>query len=324
MKKIIYLAIGVVLCIATIATGTYGLSDRNIEIYQKALGMVEEMEESTFTGYELSQFPVAFYDGDHDYVVTGSAKDYQIAKRKPVMDAFVGTAYYVDNHYEVLMPTVEKFNKMFELLNTVQSASKEAMKDNSFDEMNYGDEEHIATMYHEGFHAYQMTNYEENIVKGLQGKNFGEDGLSEQMIVDSVDNNPDVVKKYEEQLALLKKMVLSDSIDEIKKDLGQYKKLEEERKAMLSSDVLILEEYYEKVEGTAYYVESTAYKMVHTEEEYNAYYIDSVDKFTEGSHKYYNMGMAKCRILDKLIPDWKENYDFSTSLAELLYGQMEH
>ena len=119
-------------------------------------------------------------------------------------------------------------------------------------------------------------------------------------------------------------MVLSDSIDEIKKDLGQYKKLEEERKAMLSSDVLILEEYYEKVEGTAYYVESTAYKMVHTEEEYNAYYIDSVDKFTEGSHKYYNMGMAKCRILDKLIPDWKENYDFSTSLAELLYGQMEH
>lgn len=240
MKKIMYLAVGVVLCIATIVTGSYGLSERNIEIYIRALEMVEEMEESTFPGYQLSQFPVAFYDGDHDYVVTGSGEGYQIEKRKPVLDAFVGTAFWVDDHYEVLMPTVEKFNKMFDLLNTAQSASGEVMGENSFDEVNYGDEEHIATMYHEGFHAYQMTNYEEAIV-----------------------------------------------------------------------------------EGTAYYVESTAYRMVHTEEEYNAYYIDAMDEYTKGSHKYYNMGMAKCRILDKLSEEWKENYDFSASLTDLLYQQME-
>lgn len=323
MKKVIYLAVGVVLLIATIATGTYGLSDRNIEIYIEALGMVEEMEENTFAGYQLSQFPVAFYDGDHDYVITGSGEEYQVEKRKPVLDAFVGTAFWVDDHYEVLMPTVEKFNKMFELLNTAQSASGETMKNNGFDEVEYGDEEHIATMYHEGFHAYQMTNYEDVIVEGLQGKSFGEDDFGEQLVVDYVDNNPEMVKKYEEQLALLKKMVLSDSIDEIKADLIQYKKLDEERKAILPAEVLILENYYEKVEGTAYYVESTAYKMVHTKEEYNAYYIDSMDNFTAGSHKYYNMGMAKCRILDKLSENWKENYDFSTELTDLLYQQVE-
>lgn len=323
MKRLMYLAVGVALGIATIVTGTYGLSDRNIEIYKEAIEMVEEMEESTFAGYQLSQFPVAFYDGDHDYVVTKSEENYQIEKRKPVLDAFVGTAFFVDDHYEVLMPTVEKFNKMFELLNTAQSASGESKKDTGFEEVNYGDEEHIATMYHEGFHAFQMTNYEDAIVASLQGRSFEEDDFGEQLIVDSIDNQPEVVKVYEKQLALLKKMVLSDSIDEIKKDLLQYKEQEEKRKALLSEDVLILEEYYERVEGTAYYVESTAYRKVHTEEEYSAYYIDAIDNYTEGSHKYYNMGMAKCRILDKLSEDWKENYDFSVSLTDLLYQQLE-
>lgn len=323
MKKIIYLAVGVVLCIATIATGTYGLSDRNIEIYKQALSMEQEMEEHTFAGYHLSQFPIAFYDGEHDYVVTGNAEDYQIEKRKPLMDVFVGTVYQEGDHYEVLMPAIEKFSEMFELLSTTQKASGLMTENTAFNENEYGDKEHIATMYHEGFHAFQMTNFEDSIIECLQGRDFAEGGLSEQLVVDYIDNNTEIVKIYEEKLALLKKMVVSDSIEEIKRDLLQYKEKEIKRKALLPEDVLILEEYYERVEGSAYYVESAAYRMVHTEEEYNAYYIDAIDKFTEGGHKYYNIGMAKCRILDKLSPEWKDNYDFSVSLTDLLYQQVE-
>lgn len=322
MKKIIYLAVGVVLCIATLATGTYGLSDRNIEIYKQALGIEGEVEESTFQGYRLSQFPVAFYDGEHDYVVTGSAEDCQVEKRKPVFDVFVGTTYEAEDHYEVLLPTIEKFSKMFELLNTTEVMSAGSAENTVFEENAYGDEEHIATMYHEGFHAFQMTNFEENIIECLQGRDFDEGGLSEQMIVEHVDNNAKIVRLYEKQLDLLKKMVLSDSIEEIKKDLLQYKRNEEERKALLPEDVLVLEEYYERVEGTAFYVESTVYGMMHTKEEYEEYYIEPMAHYTDGSQKYYKMGMAKCKILDKFSDGWKENYDFSESLTDLLYEQV--
>lgn len=323
MKKIIYLAVGVVLCIATIAMGTSGLSDRNIEIYKQAISIEWEMEGHTFEGYQLSQFPIAFYDGEYDYVVTGNAQDYQIEKRKPLMDVFVGTAYEAEDHYEVLMPAIEKFSEMFDLLNTTQNISAFSAESTVFEENGYGDEEHIATMYHEGFHAFQMTNFEEGIIECLQGKDFAEGGLSEQLVVDYIDNNPELIKIYDKQLALLKKMVVSDSIKEIKNDLLKYKESEIKRKALLPEEVLILEEYYERVEGTAYYVESIAYGMVRTEEEYNAYYIEPIDTFSAGSHKYYNIGMAKCRILDKLSPNWKESYDFSVSLTDLLYQQVE-
>ena len=76
------------------------------------------------------------------------------------------------------------------------------------------------------------------------------------------------------------------------------------------------------MEGTAFYVESTVYGMMHTKEEYEEYYIEPMAHYTDGSQKYYKMGMAKCKILDKFSDGWKENYDFSESLTDLLYEQV--
>lgn len=38
--------------------------------------------------------------------------------------------------------------------------------------------------------------------------------------------------------------------------------------------------------------------------------------FTRG--KYYRTGMAKCLILDRLALDWKEDFDFTRGLDEVL------
>ena len=319
IKKAGYFLLGIVLLVSTIATGDYGLSKQNIEIYKKALSLQEDMKH-LFSDYQLSDYPVSFFDGNHDYVVTGDGTNYEVKKREPVLPTFVGTAYPVEDHYEIIVPTIEKFSEMFDLLGSAEKVSQlSSGGDISFDEASYGDKEQVATIWHEGFHAYQMSHFEDNIIQCLQGRSFGENGFGEQMIVDCVDNNDKIVAYYEQEMALLKKMVLSDNVDEIKANIVQYKKLDEQRKSLLPEDILLLEEYYERVEGTAFYVESSAYARLESNEKYMAHYIDPMDIFSNGSHKYYSMGMAKCRILDKLSPDWKNGYTFAESLTDLLY-----
>lgn len=272
-KKAIYIGTGIVLSLATIMTGSKSLSDSNIENYKRAAELQDEMAARTFSGYHMTDYPVAFFDGTYDYVVTGGAQErnINIERRKPVIGSFVGTAYEVEGHYEILLPTVEQFSGMVDVLSAVQTFTEE--KNTLDDEVGYSDEEHIATIFHEGFHAWQMSNFEKEMEECLQGRSFLDDNFGESLIVEKVDHNPVIVA------------------------------------------------YYERIEGTAFYIESKAYEMLKSEEEYRAKYVEPINHYSNGTHKYYSMGMAKCCILDKLCSDWRDTYTFSESLTEMLCQQ---
>ena len=324
MKKIGYIGIGLILLIATIATGNYGLSKENQDIYKKALEKQDEIDKMGFRNFQLSEYPVSFYDGNYDYVMRVDDGTYSVNKREPVLDTFVGTTYQVDDHYEVIVPTIEKFEKLFDVLN-LASGMGEASEggDISFEKDSYGEKEHVATIWHEAFHAYQCTYAMEQERKLLAGHTFSEDDLDEQLIVEEIDSNEQVKGIYEKQLELLKKAVNLTDVDNLKEIILQYKKLEEERRALLSEDVLILEEYYTRMEGTAYYIEGFIYKSLYSEEAFQSRYVDDIDVYTQGSNKYYKIGMAQCMILDHLDDEWKADYNFSESIMDLIYERLE-
>ncbi len=320
-KKALYIATGVILAVATVVTNTNGLSDRNIENYKNAAQMQEELAAQTFKDYQMTDYPVSFFDGTYDYVVTGGAQKQNIKRRKPVLGGFVGTAYEVEGHYEIILPTVEQFSGMVDMISATQIVSTEG--NDTRDRVDYGDEEHITTIFHEGFHAWQMSNFEQEIVECLQGRSFADENFGESLIVEEIDNNPIIVAYYEKEMALLKKILLSDSMEKMRAGLAEYKRIDNERKGLLSEDVLILEDYYERIEGTAYYIESKAYEMLKSQEAYQTYYVEPISAYTKGAHKYYSMGMVKCRIMDKINPGWQDTYTFAESLTEVLYQQAE-
>lgn len=301
MKKIIVPAIGIALLIGVIATGKYGLSDKNIDIYKQAV-MIEETADFGFEGFRITDYPVSYYDGDKDYVLTYRNGEIVTDKRAPVLNALVATAYPVDEHYEVLVPTVERMSSLMGMM--------------SVGKAEYSTEEQVSTLWHEAFHCYQLTNFKSNVENITRWDN------SKNPITENADNNPQAVSLYTEQAKLLKAAVNSDSLDKIREYMVQYKKLDTERKALLTSDVSSLEEYYTRVEGSACYIEACVYKM-QKPQDFALNYIDSISVYGNGSGKYYKKGMALCIILDRLNPGWKNGYDFSVSLDELIYRELE-
>ena len=323
INKIIYAGIGVILAGATLVTGTYGLSERNKVLYETALGLEDQMMDSSFEGFRLSDYNIAFYDGNNDYVVTGNQNQYEITKRQPVLSTFVGTAWQVEDHYEVLVPTVEKMSQLFGMLNSAEQLSMmSASGELNFTQEEYGDEEHIATMWHEGFHAYQFTYYWDHIVEVLQGHTFSETDLNQGLVVAGVDQQPEVVALYEEGMQLLYQAVMSKDETEMKVYLESYLEVEALKAEVLSEELKILEAYYERVEGSAQYIEAMAYSKLYSVEAMADKYIENIPNFTGGSSKYYTIGLAKCLILDQLDANWKVGYDFSKDFNTLIMEQL--
>lgn len=300
MKKvIIFVLIGIMLVTGVIATGTYGLSEEDIEIYERAVSIEDDFG---FDGFTITDYPVSFYDGDNDYVVAWENSEYSITRRNPVMDFIVATAYPVDEHYEVLTPTIEKMSSLLGLL--------------SMGNGSYGADEHVTTLWHEAFHCYQLTNYLENI------ENIPLVAVDESLIAENADTNEQAVRLFEQKSELLKKTVKTDDIDKIREYIVEYKKLDEERKTLLSDDVNSVEEYYTRIEGTACYIEACVYKSL-LPDSFEDNYIEAISEYGGGSGKYYKTGMAMCMILDTVNPEWKNGYDFSEPLINLIYTELE-
>lgn len=301
MKKIFVILIGIALLTATILTGSYGLSERNIEIYRQAAEL-EKSADFGFEGFMLTDYPVAFYDGDNDYVLTYENDEIKTEKRKPVLNAIAATAYLVDEHYEVLAPTVEKMESLIGMLSTGKTA--------------YGTEEQVATIWHEAFHCYQLTNYADNI------EGIVIEAVNEGLISEYADSSNEAVRIFTEQAELLQAAVNTNDFDKIREYIVKYKRLDTERKALLPENVINLEEYYTRVEGSACYIEANVYKMLKSTD-FQQNYIDTISVYNNGSGKYYKTGMAMCMILDRLNPDWKNGYDFSVSFTEIIYNELE-
>ena len=302
MKKVVAIVIGIILVIGVIVTRQHGLSQANTKIYEQAVAMQATVDEIGYKDFKITDYPVAFYDGEQDYVLTWQNDTYHIEKRKAVMDSIVATAYPVDGHYEVLSPTVEKMSSLLGLM-SVGSAE-------------YGEKEHISTLWHEAFHCYQLTNYLENI------EVICPTGVKESIIAEVVDVNSQAVTLFEQQAELLEAAVKCDELDKVKAYIVKYRELEQLRNQLFSQEVLQLEAYYTRVEGTACYIEACVYEM-QLPESFWEHYVEGISEYAGGSGKYYKIGMAQCMILDKLNADWKNTFDFSENMMELIYRELE-
>lgn len=254
-----------------------------------------------FEGFALTDYPVAFYDGDQDYVVAWEEDGYSIKKRKAVINFIAATAFPVEDHYEVLTPTIQKMSSLMGLM--------------SAGGMEYGVEEHVATIWHEAFHCYQATHFSENM-----------DGIcpadtDEGLIAGEVDANPQAAALFQKQAQLLEDAVKAEDVDRIRECIVKYRELDQERKQLLSKEVIALEDYYTRVEGTACYIEACIYRRL-LPGQFDGRYLDSISEYGGGSVKYYRLGMAQCMILDKLNPGWKEGFDFSEPVMDLIYGEL--
>lgn len=323
MNRILYIAVGLVLLTGTLVTGEYGLSKANIKIYKLTLSQQEKVDELGFNNFNLADYPVAFYAGKYDYVMTTDGESNEINKRKSVLETLAATAYPVEEHYEVIVPTVEQFESLYALWDSAQNVEGLSEKEQTaLETISYGEKEQAATIWHEAFHAYQLTVFERQIKELLSGNSFSEKDFGENLIVENVDSNQKVKDLLKQQLKLLKKATGITDIDTLKETVLQYKELEDERRTLLSEETVILEEYYNRLEGSACYVEAYVYKNLYSEEEFQSRYMDGMDVYHDGSSKYYEIGMAQCLILDKLDSRWKDNYDFSASVMDLVYERL--
>ena len=64
MKRILIGLIGIVIVVGVVVTGSYGLSQENIEIYESAVALHNKMDEIGFDGFTFTDYPLAFYDGE--------------------------------------------------------------------------------------------------------------------------------------------------------------------------------------------------------------------------------------------------------------------
>ncbi|MDE5873699.1 MAG: hypothetical protein K2H07_07280 [Lachnospiraceae bacterium] len=305
IEKISILLIGIVLVIGVILTGNYSLSAEDKECYESAVKLQENIDKIGFKDFKLTDYPIAFCDGKHDYVMIPSDSSYCIQKRKPVLDTFAATVYEVNGHYEVIVPTKE-------LMSSFMGVAGDS---------EYNQNEQVATIWHESFHCWQFDNFEDNISGLKGGHDFDEEGYGEELIVKECDENDKAVDLYKEETELLKKATMQNDKEEIRRLMLQYKDIQEKRNALLDEMVQKLEDYYTSVEGSACYIEAMCCKY-NDIERFESYYMENINLYIKGSSKYYYSGMAQCMILDNLDSTWKASYDFSQPLINVIYEKL--
>lgn len=316
-NRIIAVILGIVLFLSWLWTGKREISGEDKEIYEEALGLQEQVDELGFGGVCLADYPVAMYDGEWDHVFY----DGEIKRRKPVLETFAGTAYPVENHFEVIVPTLEQFDSLMSLAGGV-----EGMVSGS----GYGAREQISTIWHEAFHAYQLTDH------AVLGERITPEEMQEELEGQEdqeADETADMKNSLENEMKLLKEtvdMVLTDTgertdatalaeyIDGIREMVLEYRECRRERMAKMSQEARDAEIRCELTEGTAYYVEYSVYGMTAGAQACQERYLENLDRYEGGRGKYYRTGLAKCLILDALAPGWRETFDFTKGLDEVL------
>ena len=104
MKKVVVILVGIVLLAGVIFTGTYGVSQKNIEVYERAMEMQSIADTIGWADFRIADYPIAVYDGENEYVFTRNKGGYDVNKRAVTMNFLVATAYPVDDHFEVITP----------------------------------------------------------------------------------------------------------------------------------------------------------------------------------------------------------------------------
>ncbi|MCI8876647.1 MAG: hypothetical protein HFI77_11630 [Lachnospiraceae bacterium] len=313
--KIGYALTGFLLAACTAFTGSYGLSKTDREIYRRALSLESDMEKMGFSEFSLADYKVRFYNGNCDYVVEGE----NISKEDAVLDVFAGTVWEVEGEYQVLIPTYEKFSALFDMLGAAGTVSQGMSEGTmAFTEESYSENAHVATIWHEAFHAWQTNRWQDEIDALMKRVNLSAEDNREDIIVREADENPKAAALFEEEMVLLEKAYEGEG-EEKKEYILKALSLAEKRREILPDSANAMEFYLENLEGSARYVESFAYRSLEGDKAWEEHYMGEFS-YEKGSGKYYQMGMLKGLLLDQTGEGWQEKFSLEEGFDGALKG----
>jgi len=325
MKKFmtIYGLIGVILVTLLVCFSSTELPQINETLYTKAYRLSDRVAEEIWPGYEFKAYPVAIRKGKSDYVFHAD----KYSKRKAVLPIIAATAYKHDGEINVFMPSKEDMDSLGQFAEGL-SENREQFFITGFtlDNKGMSDNRFIAILFHEGFHAYQIEYFEDNLFNSLP---FSSD--EDEEILKLVDTDAAVKKLYTQENKALRDMHQMQDKGELKEGISRYLTIREQRMQTFRQKygdkkwnlLMVLENYYEKVEGTARYTEAKAARLLGDEDLYREY-LYSLQVSMDGKEKYYRSGMAMCLIFDELNSSWKEEvFSRPERMVELLdeYGR---
>lgn len=324
--KIGYGIMGILFAVGSIATGKYGLSEEDREIYDTAVSLDSGMQNMGFEEFSIRDYKVRFYDGKYDYVVVPGGEPEtpaKVVKEEAVLDVFVGTAIDVDGEYQVLLPSYEYFSNLFNVLGTAQTVSQGMTEGTmAFTEDTYSRNSQAATIWHEAFHAWQNKNWQKEIDALTERMNLSAEESREDIIVKEVDSDKEMITVFEQEMKLLME-AYEETVPERKKEkMKQVLELAAQREKHLSDSANAMECFLENLEGSAMYVESMAYRKLEGDAAWKEYYLGDFS-YENGSGKYYHLGMLKCLLLDEMLPGWQSRFSASYGLNQLLHECVE-
>lgn len=308
--KTAYIALGIFLALASIFTATYGLSKKDRSIYERAVNLSGKLGQITFPNFNLENYTIRFYNGKNDYVMENG----QIKKERPILNVFAGTVVKHDGKYEILLPTYDKMSSLIELIGTAGSFSEGDM---TLTEGIYTEDAHIATMWHEAFHAWQFEHWEKDITNLWSESDITEEEDRESIILTKIDSNKDYVVLFTKEMEALQRAYTEINYEKKLEYIRQAITLEQEAIKVLDNSAKAVARYCQILEGSAMYVEASVYRTITSIEEFTKKYTYEF-QYENGSGKYYRMGMYKCLLLDQLSQNWQQSLTMSYGPNELL------
>jgi hypothetical protein len=289
MKKIgyvLYMLAGAGLILSGFATTEKGLKEDNRREYDRVVEDYREIGNMGFEGFCPMDYKTAFSNGEKDYVLQYNNGDYKVEEREAVYDGLVGSVYQNGEEFEVVVPEYDTW---------ISLGSTEQLS---------------AVIWHESFHAYQNTQF--NAMEKNADGVMGETELAEM-----IDGDAEKRKMYEKELEILSGIADEEGTCDAEEIALEYLKAASERDAKLSYEENQSENFYEMLEGSAYYIEANAVRYENGEEAFRANYAENTD-YAEGNAKYYRHGMLQCMLLDELDPEWKTGYSFDKTFDEVI------
>lgn len=322
--KLIYLLTGIVLVSGMYFTKTDDMDKDTLVLIEKALEIDSKLE--LWPGYKLGKYPI---DVNYENVEFRYFKG-DIIEKKPTLEVLAFTAW-VEEGQPVVKVLPESM--LSQVLNVMGNMSSEKM------EYHY-----IKTLFHEGFHAFQI---ERGIISDIdsfqannefEANNIHKTNNSPELNPHSEDNKENS-SSYEKFLNIL--YLLDNDIKyrklwtEEEKSLMDYFKNNNKEgwvkchnrrvkylKEVLGDDFdfyIKMENDRELVEGTARYIEDKIMDILTGK-------VDEISVsviYSKGVSKFYTTGRIKCLILDKNSNfqdnDWKENlFNSQSTLTDLL------
>jgi hypothetical protein len=282
--------IGILLIGGLVYSNSPDISEISEELYEKAMGLEDIMANQIWNGFKISEYPLAMRKGDNEYVFYNG----DITKRKAALEVYACTALKVDGEINIFM-------LQFEDMDSIMSPT--GISTDSSNENHY-----IATIFHEGFHAYQWEY--SNVFENVNFELYDEINS----IFAKIDNDESIKTMYENEMKILYNGI--NEIDKSKKEelvkayIAEREKRNEVLKEKLDFNELetlkSAENLYELIEGTAHYMEIKTIEVLNDKDRYEKL-IDSLNRYHRNNVKYYKSGMGISLLLDELDDNWKDS-----------------